>query len=268
MTAFLLMLACVAGPGVETLIDDLRVVAIVAEPPEVAPGATSTLTATVADPTEEGVELLMWTCTDLGEGCVEGESAEPGTWPASPEVTDGLASVSATVSPFLSAIVDDTEALPLVTVWALACAPGICPTADELSAEQLADPSDLMATLPLEGVALSVASLWTSMRTEPHQNPLLAPDFDSTLTVAPGEEVDLDFLVTRLGDETAELSLYGYASAGGFALPTSPVIDTSPATRTYFAPEDAVSGDVIDLWVVLVDDLGGAAVWTGTLLVE
>lgn len=268
MTAILLMFACVAGPGAETLIDDLRVVAIVAEPPEVAPGAASTLTATIADPLDQGVDLLMWTCTDLGDGCSEAESAEPGTWPASPVLDNGQASLTATVSPFLGAIVDDTAALPLVTVWALACAPGVCPAADELTADDLADPSGLMATLPLDGVALSLASLWTSARAEPHQNPLLAANFDGPLTAAPGDEVDLEFLVTRLSDPDAELSLYAYATAGGFALPTSPTIDRSPATRTFYAPEDAASGDVIDLWVVLVDDVGGAAVWTGSLLVE
>ena len=37
------------GANDETVVDELRVMAIVADPPEIAPGATATVTATVTD---------------------------------------------------------------------------------------------------------------------------------------------------------------------------------------------------------------------------
>ena len=69
-------LGCGAGPNDETLVDELRVLAMVAEPPEVAPGAESTVEVTVADPEGVGPDVIVWTCTDLGDGCLE--AALPG----------------------------------------------------------------------------------------------------------------------------------------------------------------------------------------------
>ena len=185
MTAILLMFACVAGPGAETLIDDLRVVAIVAEPPEVAPGAASTLTATIADPLDQGVDLLMWTCTDLGDGCSEAESAEPGTWPASVGLDEGRASITATVSPFLGAIVDDTAALPLVTVWALAkCRlPSLTATMTAASGAARA-PTGVVPVAPAALAVRRVAAPIARCRV-PRPRPLLRPKAPIGLPMRP-----------------------------------------------------------------------------------
>ncbi len=55
---------CAMGPNTETLIDDLRVVGVTLDPPEAAPGQSVAVDVTVADPEEQGAELLFWTCTD------------------------------------------------------------------------------------------------------------------------------------------------------------------------------------------------------------
>ena len=70
MTALLLLLAC-GGVNDETVLSELRVLAMVAEPPEVGPGQSTTVTSWIADPTKTGFEVLTWACTDLGEGCLE-----------------------------------------------------------------------------------------------------------------------------------------------------------------------------------------------------
>jgi hypothetical protein len=263
MTApLLLLLACTAGPGEETLIEDLRVLALVQEPPEVAPGGASAVEALVVDPEGRAPTVWMWTCTDLGEGCLEaGEEGRP----AAPALAGDRARLDVQASPALAALAGE-EALPLVSVWALACDPAVCTAPPDEAA--MADPRALLATLPIEGVALSGTALWVGAGPDPHQNPVLTPDFDSLPAVAPGEALDLDFLVTRRSDDGAALSLYAYASAGGFALPVSAEVERSPSTRTWYAPEDAAPGEEIDLWVVLVDERAGAAVWQGTVQVE
>ena len=70
MIVLLALAACGEGPSDESLIANLQVVSVVAEPPEVGPGEAVTLTATVADPAALAPEVLVWTCTSLGEGCL------------------------------------------------------------------------------------------------------------------------------------------------------------------------------------------------------
>ena len=93
-TLMLLLAAC-GGRNDETTLTELRVVAMIAEPPEVGPGQSTTLTSVIVDPLAAGVETLTWTCTDLGEGCLEPTLGL--TWyVASAPDLDGL--VSATFS--------------------------------------------------------------------------------------------------------------------------------------------------------------------------
>ncbi len=70
MTVLLLLAAC-GGLNDETTLTELRVVAMIAEPPEVGPGQSTTVTSHVVDPADAGFEVLTWTCTDLGDGCIE-----------------------------------------------------------------------------------------------------------------------------------------------------------------------------------------------------
>ncbi|MEN9787188.1 MAG: hypothetical protein RLZZ299_2452 [Pseudomonadota bacterium] len=91
MTTLLLLAAC-GGLNDETTLTELRVVAMIAEPPEVGPGQATTVTSHIVDPADAGFEVLTWTCTDLGDGCLEpdlglawyaaGDPAEDGSFSA------------------------------------------------------------------------------------------------------------------------------------------------------------------------------------------
>jgi len=68
---FCLLLGCASGANPETLVDELRVVAIVAEPPEAVPGEEVQITAWLADPEESGAYAGAWTCVGVGGECLE-----------------------------------------------------------------------------------------------------------------------------------------------------------------------------------------------------
>ena len=55
-----------------TLVDELRVMAIQSIPAEVSPlDPPAKLQFLIANPKKEEVEVLYWTCTNFGEGCLE-----------------------------------------------------------------------------------------------------------------------------------------------------------------------------------------------------
>lgn len=251
------------GANDETVVDELRVMAIVAEPPEIAPGASASVTATVADPTGVDPDVLLWTCTNLGDGCLE--AAIPGQGTVVGKPVDGTLSTVATAPvEFAGVVGDGTTVLP-VLVWTLACAPGVCPAID-LAASQpeagsadadtlaafLADPYGAAADLPLTDTSLALAQVGVSMRAEPVTNPVLTPP-DGALTVVAGEYLDLAFGVEAAGATTA----YGYASLGGFDAASYEVRDGA-VTMRWFAPEDAGTAD---LWIVVNGEDGGSTVW-------
>ncbi len=94
-TLFLLLAAC-GGRNDETTLTELRVVAMIAAPPEVGPGQSTTLTSVIVDPAAKGVETLTWTCTNLGEGCLEPTLGLSWYVTGTPDL-DGLVSATFTV---------------------------------------------------------------------------------------------------------------------------------------------------------------------------
>lgn len=127
----LALLGCGAGPNEETLVPDVRVMAAVAEPPEVEAGASVELAVHLVDPVGEGVEGVLWTCVDLGEGCLEAELPAAGATLLDP--VDGVATVTRGVPAELAPVVADGSTVLPVPVWVLACAPGVCPLIDEVA---------------------------------------------------------------------------------------------------------------------------------------
>lgn len=257
----MLLLAACGGPDEETLVDEVRVLAVVAEPPEVVPGAPVSLTATVADPEGEGAEIMLWTCTDLGDGCLE--AAEPDLGVSVGEPTDGTFTVERTAPAALAGIVADGETVLPLPLWSLACAPGLCPPLelarkDRTDAETeelntfLADPTTGMEDLPLSGTSLGFTFLSVSMRAEPVVNPVIAPP--ETIEVDAGGSVT--FVV---GVESADVATaWAYTTGGGFEAASVEVVDGS-AELTWFGPEKAGEETV---WVVVVGEDGGSAVWS------
>jgi len=267
----LALLGC-GGANDETLVDELRVMAVVVEPPEVAPGATATVTTWIADPNDDAPEALVWTCTNLGDGCLE--AAEPTQGTTVGEPADGVIVTERAAPLAFTPIVADGETVVPVLLWALACAPGLCPAIDlaasapaigtedaDTLATFLGDPFEGAEDLPLVGTSLALAQIQVSARAAPLTNPLLTPvDADAALVVGAGASIDLAFTVEAPGVTTA----YGYTTNGGFDATEYEVVDGA-VTLTWFGSDQA--GDA-ELWVIVNGEDGGSAVWHAFATVE
>lgn len=262
----LFMLVGCGGPNDETLVDELRVLAMVPGAPEIAPGETTTLQTRVVDPEGLGGSALVWTCTYTGETCLEDEVGR------SPEVLplgDGRLSTEVVASSALAALATE-EPVPLVAVWALACQDGLCPILDAVEAgeavpaDQWADPFDWMDELPMQGVSLATISLDISTRPEGERHP--APSLSATPEIeatAPGDTLPVDALAA--GELGEEARIWAYATDGGFVSTDERPDASGAATLDWVAPESVTEAEA---WLVLVDGLGGTALWEGALRVE
>lgn len=264
-----LLVACAGGPNDATLVDELRVVAAVAEAPEIGPGEQTTLTAWVADPLDVAPQIAIWSCTYAGEGCLETGTALQ-DWVAQPGLEDGTVSATVTASPALAELLTGPQELPM-SVWMLACDPGVCPLFDDLDAapgtdaydavaDQLAAPLDWLADLPKQGVSLATKSVAVSAR-EPelrNQNPTLQVD----VVLLEDGSAELTATIDDV-DAGPEPAVWGLATAGGFEQSSAPW-DDAPMRWVESMDEDADQADPA-WWVIATDDLGGSAVWTGTM---
>ena len=255
--SFGLLAGCSMGANPETLIDELRVVAIVLEPPEAAPGEPVTVTTHLSDPTGVGAHAGAWTCLGFFGECLE---QDPNRLVTTTELGSQITWTLTAPVEAAGILAKSEEAA--ASIWSMACEDGVCPLLEEDTpcAEDLADPYTMMTDLPLDGVSLARRSLWMSNRPleERMQNPTVTADFSEPPVVSPEDSEDLCFSVEGATDA------YGYASAGGFS-ETEVGVEDGQLTLQYTAPEDATE---VDLWVVVQSDDGGAAVWTGSLVVE
>ena len=269
----LYLLACASGPAEESLIPDLRVISAIAEPPEIGPSETTTLTVMLGDPANDGAEILVWTCLPDGTGgCLESRGA-PSTWARIADNGSAELTAPAATAQLLSA---ERPLLP-VPMYTLACAPGLCSLFDDVRAApepgtpawkalsaSLADPLTLLADLPFEGVALASQSLIvTSLPPEQrNQNPILSIEQTEPIvaTTAADDSAPLDFDIT----DTEEVTLYGFTTLGGFG-PASVDAFGGTASLSWFPGPDAEAGDTGTVWAVAVDARGGSAVWQGSV---
>lgn len=230
------LIACEDGPSPETLVDDVQVIAGVAEPLASAPGEPWMLTATVADPLERGAEVLVWSCV---EDCVTVRASLQDERVVIPQVS---------VAP--------------VPVWILACDPEICELDDPDPAD-LRDPVGWMQRLPLDGVSLATRQvLLTEEPPEDRpENPLLVaePAIRRLDAVPAGGRRVLEFEVP--GATTA----WGYSTAGGFSRPSEDVAMDGRVELEWFAPEES---GIVRLYVVFEDELGGTRVWRSDASVQ
>lgn len=267
---WLTLLAACGGPSEETLLDELRVVAVVAEPPAAGPGETVELTLYVADPAGLGGTVAAWTCTLTGETCLEGSLAEVSDWVHQEELDGEPLTLSVTVPIALSQVLsEETPELP-VLLWVLACAPGACdeqleswalgaelgtPVSDYYN-QQLADPLSWLDELPSEGSSLALTTLTATTAEVRNQNPVLTADFDS-IDLVDDTGVELPFLVEDDTGQTVEV--YGFTTLGAFGMPVE--AEEGEAAVTLYA--DGSEGTA-QLYVIAQDGEGGAAVWTQT----
>lgn len=261
----LLLLAACGGPNEETLLDELRVLAMVPEAPELGAAESTVLHTRVVDPLGEGYQALVWPCTSLGDGCLEDQQ---GRTLSLAEPVDGQLETPVSVPVELAAVASE-EPTPLVAVWALACAEGLCPLIEAVGAGEAVDPAllasplDWLGDLPMQGVSLAFTTLMVSARPAEERHP--APALDASLdldSLGPSETLTLQASATgALGEEAR---IWMYAEAGGFVGTDARPDADGAATLSWVAPEEA--GEVA-LYLVLVDGLGGSALWEGTVTV-
>lgn len=261
-----ILLGGCSGPNDETLLAELRVLAMVPDAPEIAPGETTTLSTTVVDPAGQGGDVLVWTCTFLGETCLEDDEGRSVSVVPS---TDGTITTAVTASPTLAAVAS-AEPLPLIFAWALVCEDGLCPLIEQVQAGETidpalwADPFDWMDDLPLQGTSLATTTL--DLSTRPAGERHAAPSLSVTPmaeTVAPEETLTLDVLAS--GELGEEAKVWGYAEGGGFSSTDERPDATGALTFDWVAPAEA---GAVPVYLVLVDGLGGTALWQGSLAVE
>lgn len=278
----LLLLWSCAGLSAETLVDELRVVVFRPLDPEIAPGETTELEGVIADPEAAGYDWILWTCTSLGDTCLESESDEA-VWtgltidtfhedaPAS-----GLFTGELTASPALFELASD-EPVPFITAYALVCTEGTCPVIDLADAnpevgsagdqeltQALSNPFALLERYPLSGVSLASWRVDVSTRDIESRrvHPTLgdctfASSATTPRTVPAGGRLEVTCAVE--GPFDADAALWGYGTAGGWegqSIQVPP--DTTEADPyTWIAPKDAADADDLGLWLVLTDGLGG-----------
>jgi hypothetical protein len=266
--ALLGLAACVSSTPDLTLIDRLQVIALVAEPPEVGPGEHLRLTTHVLDPERAAFDVLMWFCTDLGDGCAE--RGDPGL-PLSAFArvvrdADRAAGVSFLVPPQVGEVLGGSVRVTTFVGWALACRPGSCPILDEVEADPapnspaweatvaaLAVPRDLVLGRSLDEASLAYRRLTLSIRSfeERNMNPILRFEGVRPIEVQAGRSLRLVF------DVFDGAIANPYSSTGGFER-SSYVVNSGELLANWTAPEQPGLSELV---VVVDDALGGAAVW-------
>jgi len=267
--SFLLLAGC-GETSPETLVDELRVIASVAEPPEVQPGTTFTYATYFANPDEQDTVAITWVCTNLGDGCLEAQGGIEALAYTEPEGDSSIWTRDLGVTPALVPLVADGP-LTATQLWTLYCERGTCPIVDDVAGlgttdpwpeelgESLANPTAWMSGLPMAGVSLAYQLLTTSLSDDPQLNPVLEPADDVPDTLARDETFELSFTVD--GNFSDQAQLYNYITGGGFKMANTYVSAGDTVNIEGTAPKD---GDEVRIWVVLADGLGGVSVWTET----
>jgi hypothetical protein len=278
--------ACNSGPNEETLVDELRVLATLSDTPEAQPGERVDFDAFVVDPKSDGYDVMSWVCTTTGEGCLESAALTGGAWDglraeASPEDPWFFSSLQV---PTAFAELVDEEPLPLIFHYTLACLPGRCdalelalaepaagsPEADQLAA-LLADPTEMMTTLPMDGVSLALRRLTVSTRAPGARvdNPTFSVTTEGgaplPAELTAGDELGILFSMEGPRDEDAAVWLY--TDVGGFRDANAGLADPDEVPKVpYYAPDKAQ--DLVNLWFIAVNGDGGVSFGSHALRVN
>lgn len=290
------MIACM-GPDEETLVDELRVMAIQAEPAEVqlrdfVPDesgnlSTPSINVLIADPLENGYQLAVWTCTNFGDGCEEIKVFEdnPADWVSLVEGTDSIVSVPVPNNPLWGALLAQSEfpevPIAITSIFALVCEPSVCPEIQnafdgEWDTTRFANPLDWVADLPLSGTSMAIKQLPISNGTSDDtrlKNPTLTPTFDEAVPLVTTVDTPqvLTFEIELFQQDVDVASIFGYTTRGGFdrnvfANNGLQMSVGEPAERpvTWYADsaEDAEPGSA-KLFVIVEDGVGGTGFWMG-----
>ena len=282
-----------------TLVDELRIMGIRTNPAEISteelfiPSQTPpSVEVWIANPQKQNIDVLMWPCTNFGEGCLEKEAfaEEPQSWISLLENAEEHLTAILPISPLPLAFVPelDEQDLPFkgTALWVLACEQNTCPVIENIKngtvdLEFLADPFTLMNSLPIEKAALSYRSLYFSNRPENErlQHPIITPSFGGVPNVPLNEFIDLEFSYSLNQNPNEDSRAFAYTTQGGFA-PNEDVNNqllkqTSAVTLRWFAPtteaweeersdKTSYEYNVLDqpkIFVFVEDGFGGLGVW-------
>ncbi len=266
MTVLLSILACDMGPDTTTLLADTQVVMVRTDPPALGAGQIATMETLIVDPQERGLEVMQWTCTFAGEGCLEPQLAfeESDPWPGLVREDTGRFEGTLMASPALAEVLGP-EPVPLMSVWTLACEPGLCPLFEaegEALMEGLEDPAALLEELPIYGVSLSQRRIRVAGVPLQATNPTLSCEGPSEGVV----EEEMAFSCTIEGEFEDQAAVYGYATSGGWQGQFVQILDGMVRVDySYFPSEEP---GPVDLYLVLQDGNGGSALWEATIDVQ
>ena|GEM_PF-1748141 len=285
MIFLLLNVACFSFDP-RTRLEELQIVAVQSNPAEISPSAGMVdINVLIADPKNKGAEVLLWSCTDFGEGCLEADFFAESTegWVQSFVYDQPLHTVSFFIPPVLAPIVQQLpeELIPFTgsSLWILACEPGVCDVFRDaedgtLSYDFLSDPRDVVATLEMGTYALAKKNLLISERPLESrvQNPEITATFaEEELVVAPNTEKELVFSYALNSSPDSDPFLYGYSAAGYFVEGPPRGYDGEEIPQegewslTWQGLEQAEEGN---MYVVLENGEGGIGVWLGGAKVE
>ena len=259
----------------ETLVDELRVIASVASPPEVRPGEPFEYTSFIANPNEDEFEALTWVCTNFGDGCLEASGGAPSISTALMSGTAPTIGRDLGIAPALALALPETGPVTATQVWTLLCEKGECPIIEAVGdttgmeewpediQEDLSNPLEWMTETPSTGTSLAYQLITSSLSDTPHTNPTIRPNPANPGVLDRDEAFSLEFRVTGTLSEDARL--YPYISAGGFEMTDTFVTTDDCTILNGVAPK---KGDEVTIWVVLLDGFGGVDVWSSQLEVR
>jgi len=251
------LVAC-AGPSDETLMKELRVLSLKTDPPQWSGFTPPTMTSFTIDPTNDGGEVLIWSCLPQESGtCAE----------------DLLGDISAFTN--IGNVADETLSMTLPTlpaeipfgpnIFGLACLTDLCPLIEDVRKNpapgteeydavirDLSDPFTAIANLPIEGTALSFRTLLVDDGSGA-QHPTVRR-IDSW-----GDDLQVnDQIPVRLYIEAdSPATVYPFTTAGGFQMPSYDLVGNQ-VEMVYFAPEEP---DVATIWIAVETEKGGSTLW-------
>lgn len=290
LPALLLSFACGPGPVDLSTVTDTRVIAIQGSPPEPWPGETTRITATVANPEDRALEVLMWTCIPWEDRCLEDDGlAYLSDQATIARVDDGVAATTRRVPDIPSTLpaalieellaqdedlddIDDIDSIP-VQVFALACPLNECDLVNRVRdglrrergtggsiGQDLYDPTRWMVDLPVGGVSLATKTLKVARpdREDRNDNPTVEARWlaasDDVLLM--DEDVPYELAFSVDDPDRDKIYAYGYTTLGRFYDRSEKAEDG--IVRLYLLPEQTGRGE---LWIVFEDDEGGTVVW-------
>lgn len=281
MLSMILFTACVDFTTTNR-VEELRVMAVQTVPAEISPNdGPAEINIVITDPDAKGAEVMVWPCTDFGEGCLEAEffTDDLTGWVQTFTKEQTVSTIPLNIPPELSFVLAELpeDAIPFTgtTLWVLACEPGVCDAFSQLrdgtlDKSWLSKPKKMIEGLALNEASLARRRLRLSNRQmdERIQNPTLTPTFSDPVTVQLGESRELIFAYD-FNAEADGIDLHSYSSVG--------LIDLNPDEEAF--PEDATTGNLFFVWqaaeqsesgeiFVILENAGGVDFWVGQGTVE